>query len=252
MLRKITVSLSVIALLSGLAIILAGPGVRAGLWSYMAGLAIIQALALPVIAAAVASLALLILSAFKDRRVILFPLAGLIVSGGAAAVPVGMLAAAQANPMIHDITTDFDNPPAIVAGAAFERANPATYVGAEPVPGSQGSLTVQQAQQQAFPDIEAKVLQLPLEEAVGRAEAALAAMGMEILASGPGPAGNNGSVVIEAVATTLWFGFKDDFVVRLTPAGEGGVRVDVRSKSRVGLSDLGANAERVRAFMTRL
>ena len=56
---------------------------------------------------------------------------------------------------------------------------------------------------------------------------------------------------IEAVATTRWFGFKDDVVVRLTPAA-GGARVDVRSKSRVGRSDVGANAKRIERFLMLL
>ena len=56
---------------------------------------------------------------------------------------------------------------------------------------------------------------------------------------------------IEAVATTFWFGFKDDVVVRITAEGAGS-RVDVRSKSRVGRSDLGTNAQRIRAYQRRL
>jgi uncharacterized protein (DUF1499 family) len=52
-------------------------------------------------------------------------------------------------------------------------------------------------------------------------------------------------------ATTLLFGFKDDVVIRITPA-ENGSRVDVRSVSRVGHSDLGANATRIREFLRQL
>jgi len=37
-------------------------------------------------------------------------------------------------------------------------------------------------------------------------------------------------------------------VVRVR-ASDAGSRIDVRSKSRVGLSDVGANARRVRAFL---
>ena len=51
---------------------------------------------------------------------------------------------------------------------------------------------------------------------------------------------------LEAIDTSLVFGFKDDIVVRVTAKGNGSV-VDVRSLSRVGGSDLGANARRVRA-----
>jgi uncharacterized protein (DUF1499 family) len=47
--------------------------------------------------------------------------------------------------------------------------------------------------------------------------------------------------------TTPWFGFSDDVVIRVVPA-PGGSRIDVRSVSRVGKGDLGANAKRVRAF----
>ncbi len=56
---------------------------------------------------------------------------------------------------------------------------------------------------------------------------------------------------IEATATTPWFGFRDDVVIRVTPT-EGGSRVDVRSLSRVGRGDLGTNAKRVRAFLAKL
>jgi uncharacterized protein (DUF1499 family) len=56
---------------------------------------------------------------------------------------------------------------------------------------------------------------------------------------------------IEATATSLLFGFKDDVVVRVVPA-PGGTKVDVRSQSRVGRSDLGVNAKRVRAFQEKL
>ncbi|MFB3106560.1 MAG: DUF1499 domain-containing protein [Pseudomonadales bacterium] len=54
--------------------------------------------------------------------------------------------------------------------------------------------------------------------------------------------------MIEATATTFWFGFKDDMVVRIRPSGAGSV-IDVRSVSRVGMSDLGANARRIGEFL---
>ena len=56
---------------------------------------------------------------------------------------------------------------------------------------------------------------------------------------------------IEATARTFWFGFKDDVVVRVTPSGDGS-RIDVRSVSRVGKSDVGANAKRIRTYLERL
>ena len=56
---------------------------------------------------------------------------------------------------------------------------------------------------------------------------------------------------IEATATTLWFGFKDDVVIRIMPTAAGS-RLDIRSKSRVGLSDVGVNAARIREFVAAL
>jgi len=56
---------------------------------------------------------------------------------------------------------------------------------------------------------------------------------------------------LEAIDTAKWFGFQDDIVVRIKADGSGS-RIDIRSKSRVGNSDLGANAQRIREFTQRL
>ena len=74
----------------------------------------------------------------------------------------------------------------------------------------------------------------------------LLTMGLEIVSS------DADSGRIEATATTLLFGFKDDVVVRIVENEAGGVSIDVRSKSRVGKSDLGQNAKRIRQFMENL
>jgi uncharacterized protein (DUF1499 family) len=56
---------------------------------------------------------------------------------------------------------------------------------------------------------------------------------------------------IEATATTPLLRFKDDVVIRVTSRGNGS-RIDMRSKSRLGKSDLGANAKRIRAYFRAL
>ena len=86
---------------------------------------------------------------------------------------------------------------------------------------------------------------MPPNEAVQKAIDAARALGWEVVAS-DAAAGR-----VEATDTTSWFGFKDDIVVRVRPQ-PGGSRVDVRSASRVGRSDVGKNAERVRDFLARL
>jgi len=56
---------------------------------------------------------------------------------------------------------------------------------------------------------------------------------------------------IEAVETTRFFGFKDDIAVRVAATPDGS-RIDIRSKSRVGRSDIGTNARRIRVYAERL
>jgi uncharacterized membrane protein len=92
---------------------------------------------------------------------------------------------------------------------------------------------------------EARLLQPPPREAFAKARAAAERMGWEIVAADPA-AGR-----IDAVATTPWFGFKDDVRLQVTPQG-GASRIDVRSKSRVGRGDAGTNARRIREFLKRV
>jgi uncharacterized protein (DUF1499 family) len=144
---------------------------------------------------------------------------------------------ARSVPPINDITTDTENPPAFVAlvSARAGLSVPTTYPGAA---------TAEQ-QKRGYPDLKPLELREPPPAAFARALAAAEAMGWEIAAADAG-AGR-----IEATARTPWFGFKDDVVIRVAPAAAGS-RVDVRSVSRVGRSDLGTNAKRIRAYMERL
>jgi uncharacterized protein (DUF1499 family) len=71
------------------------------------------------------------------------------------------------------------------------------------------------------------------------------AMGWEVVARAPADGR------IEAIDTSKWFGLRDDIVVRIRPEGTGS-RIDIRSKSRLGRADLGANAQRIRVFMSKL
>jgi uncharacterized protein (DUF1499 family) len=101
---------------------------------------------------------------------------------------------------------------------------------------------VAQQQREAYPDVRPLETQLSPAEAFARAEGVARAMDWDIVAAVP----EEGR--IEATATTFWFGFKDDVVIRIRPSADGS-RLDIRSKSRVGRSDVGANAARIRAFV---
>lgn len=236
--------MSLVAIGLALAILLAGPGTRFGVWEYSTGLRIIREAAMPTLIAAIVSAFGFVLALFTARGIAMLPLIAAISAAIAAYVPVGMKAAFEANPFIHDITTDFESPPPIVAAADKKRVNPPEYLGDEMAPRSE--LTVSAAQQDAFPDITTIETSMTVEAAARLSREVIAEMGMKLLSDGPVEDG----WLVEAADTSFWFGFIDDFVVRVQPAGEG-ARVDIRSKSRVGGSDLGANAKRVRSFMER-
>ena len=137
----------------------------------------------------------------------------------------------------NDITTDTQDPPdfATLAAVREQAPNKAAYGGPD----------VAAQQLQAYPNIKAKVLSLPPAEAVQKSIDAARSLGWQIAGS------DTAAGRIEATDTTGWFGFKDDIVVRVRPQAQGS-RVDVRSASRVGRSDIGKNAERIREFLDKL
>ena len=133
---------------------------------------------------------------------------------------------------IHDISTDLNNPPLFVA-AIQERGADSNSLAL--------SAEVADIQRQAFPDIAPLSSDKAADQAFAHALATAQALGWDILAQ------DETQGRIEAVDTTFWFGFKDDIVIRITPTKAGSI-IDLRSVSRVGKSDLGANANRIRLF----
>jgi uncharacterized protein (DUF1499 family) len=148
---------------------------------------------------------------------------------------------------IHDVTTDLNDPPvfkdAVPLRVASGAMNPPEYQRIQSMQGH--TINVPEAQRRAYPDIQPLVLPLPPARVVELAEQVAKDTGWSIVAVAP----SEGR--LEATDTTLYFGFKDDVVVRVTPESTGS-RVDVRSESRVGGGDAGTNAKRVRAFLAKL
>lgn len=153
-------------------------------------------------------------------------------------LPYRQLLLAQQVPPIHDITTDTVNPPAFVAVLPLRAAapNPPDYAGEE----------VATLQRQGYPDLRTLQLAAAPDVVFAAALQVVAASGWELVAS------VEAEGRIEAVARTRWFGFKDDVVIRIQPGEAGSTLVDLRSKSRVGRSDVGANAARIRGFLQAL
>ena len=160
----------------------------------------------------------------------------LAVAVVASIVPVWTLVSARGAPPIHDVTTDTENPPPFVAAVALNTPGRTDYGGPD----------LAERQRAAYPDLQPVLLPAPAGDAFRLALAAVRRMGWEVLATDPD------SFRIEATDRSFWFGFEDDVVIRITATGDAGSRVDVRSLSRVGGGDLGANARRVRAFVAAL
>jgi hypothetical protein len=166
----------------------------------------------------------------------------------ASAYLVGWIARGRAAPPIHDVSTDLADPPAFVAAvplrAAAHAVNPPAYAASERLPSGR-IIQVAQLQRAYYPDIRTLELALGPAAALAAAERAARRLGWQIDAYVPAEGR------LEATDHTLFFGFRDDIVVRVRPSVPGS-RLDVRSESRVGLGDAGTNARRVRAFLKLL
>ncbi len=225
-----------VAVLAALVLAVAGPGARFGLWDYGTGFLLMRVALFMGLAAALIALVLIVIPKTRAAGGALLTVA-LLVGLGAAWVPWNGYRTARSLPFIHDISTDTVNPPSFVAVLPLRAnaSNPPEYSGE----------AVAEQQRQGYPDIQTLILDTPPAETFARARKTAEDMGWEIVAV----EADEGR--IEATATTFWFGFKDDVVLRITADGRGS-RLDIRSKSRVGRSDVGANAARIRRFTSML
>jgi uncharacterized protein (DUF1499 family) len=227
-----------LAVLTGLFAAMSGFGSRWGIWHFRTGFSMLRWAAYAAVAVSVASMvALWFTRPGTGRRGFWLIALALVLSIPVFAVPLGWRARAGDVPPIHDITTDTNDPPRFVQVVPLraDAPNPVEYPGPE----------VAIRQREAYPDIRPVVLDMPMAQAFERALEAVRAEGWELVGTDPA-AGR-----IEATDRTFWFGFRDDVVIRLTPNGDRTI-VDVRSKSRVGGSDVGTNAARIRSYMGRL
>lgn len=155
-------------------------------------------------------------------------------------VPVVTMVLNEASPppgeLINDITTDLEDPPAFSAVIPLREpgSNPIEYGGAE----------VAAVQREVHPEVGPLISALSKDAAFQRAFETAEAMGWEIVAGDPRTG------IIEAIDTTRFFRFKDDIVIRVRETATGS-RIDLRSRSRIGRSDLGKNAARIMEFSER-
>ena len=140
-------------------------------------------------------------------------------------------------PPISDITTDAGDPPRFDALARARPRDRIDYPGA----------AVAQVQRAAYPDVAPLQVSAPVKLTYDVALALVTKRKWHVVEARP-PAANRRDAVIEATARTPIMGFRDDVVIRVSPTSEG-ARVDMRSASRYGLYDFGANAARIRSLL---
>ena len=189
--------------------------------------------------AGIAALILLVLQILFKRKTVTLgnTIMALLLSIIAIAIPLSMLNKGKSVPPIHDISTDLVSLPEFVAIAPLraDAPNPVEYAGVE-------AATQQRA---AYPELQTLHYPQSKSELVEATKQVIDNLGWQLVNIDT----NQG--IIEATDRTMWFGFKDDVIVRITDNGSKRL-VDIRSKSRVGGSDLGTNAERIHKFIEEL
>jgi uncharacterized protein (DUF1499 family) len=175
--------------------------------------------------------------AYRARKWIngLIAAVAVIIAVTSVVIPL-MMQRRQNLPLIHDITTDLENPPVFQA-VIPRRADAPNRLDRAP--------QLANLQREGYPDLAPVTLPTTLDQSFDRALAVAQAEGWEIVTA------DKSAGRIEATETTRWFGFTDDIVIRLTSWGTG-TRVDVRSTARTGLGDQGRNARRIRRFLSEL
>jgi len=217
-------------------------------WSWQVGLGKMTmdwGMKLTVAAIVLALLSLLASIVLKPRR-------GVLTAIIALAIPIGIIAYAnnvrstvRGLPFIHDVSTDTVAPPGVSAtllALRGEHSNPAHYVGKKD---PRGTELVSVLQLQGYPDIQPLILDGSVADVRHRVVTTIDQFGWQLHTNDPQTG------IIEATHKTFWYGFLDDVIIRVRESGDQS-RVDIRSISRIGASDMGKNAARIRRLSKAL
>ncbi|MBL0967086.1 DUF1499 domain-containing protein [Blastomonas sp. UPD001] len=217
-------------------------------WGKLDGVSTVAAALVVALVGLVFSLIVLLLYRKKGKRIRDLTVMGLVCSLAYLGFMGYWINVARSVPQIHDITTNLDNPPQF----QVLKLRPDDFAD---IPGrGEPKYTGMDAKERwkvlhrgAYGDLKTVIIKLPVDRVVTLAEEVARERGWEIALAKP----EEGR--LEATDTVSLFKFKDDVVVRVQP-GPGGLtsEVDVRSVSRVGKSDLGVNAKRIRSFLNDL
>lgn len=226
-----------LSLAATLVFIASGYGYQWDIWSLGTAFTLLTYGAYAAIGMAVINLISLWFLRKKRARVLVYLVFSLILTGAVASTALYWQNRAGSVPPIHDITTDIENPPSFSAVLRLreDAPNPPEYAGEEAA----------KAQREAYSFIQPLNLSHDIQDVMDAAVMLVNDREWKLVAI------NRKEGRIEATEKMAWFGFKDDVVLRFTES-ETGTRVDMRSKSRIGRSDVGVNARRINDFLKDL
>ncbi len=243
----LVVAAVILALAAPSAVLLGAVGSKSAWFSLTIGfdwLAIRVAPALGMIAVALGVLALITALILAPRRGAIAALFAIALGG----VTFGALAQwrlqAMQAPPVHDVDTDWTSPLLFSPRLMMARGADSNAVESNPsVPSSAftrdtAGQSVAAINAQTCPGATPATLAVPPAQAFARAKAALLGANLALVTDDPAHG------LLEATATSFWFGFKDDVAVQVRPSGAG-ARIDLRASSRVGLSDFGRDCRLV-------
>ncbi|HEY0444866.1 MAG TPA: DUF1499 domain-containing protein [Allosphingosinicella sp.] len=194
-----------------------------------------------------ALVALLIRTRGRRRRVTMAGIAALLLAAGFSGYIGWQARTARALPPIHDITTNLENVPEFYRlRVRTDNFDIVPHMGRQDLHPLAPEDRWKVIHREAYPDLRTIHVPWPPAQTIQRAADLARARGWEFATISP-DAG-----VLEATDTSRFFRFKDDIVVRARRAPQGGSLVDMRSISRVGVSDIGVNARRIRSFLADL
>ena len=188
--------------------------------------------------AALLSVAGIISTVVSGRTGMVTGLIGLVLGALVAGPTLMSVAGARSVPPIHDITTDLQDPPQFVQIVEIRGPDANPLDRSSPV-------NLAALQQDAYPTVTTLTVNAQPGSVFEQATEVARNMGWDVVTVDPADG------IIEATDTTALMGFKDDIVVRVREEN-GETAVDVRSVSRVGVGDMGVNAERIQEFLDRL
>jgi len=237
--KKVSALVLVFAIANVILAAVSGFGVRMDWWGYSIGFSLLKTAVGSGLAIGGMALILLTIGLVKNLHLQRMVLPALILAGLTAAVPYIAEREFRKVPTYGNATTNFANSPEFVF-LAEER------VATVEIPPLFTTDEAEELQHKYFPDLQTISVKRSTAEVAQVTRQLLVDMGLNLAPSMGGPER------VEATATSFWFGFKDDVAVILKPLPDNSTLIDVRSASRVGRFDGGANASRVKKILASL